>query len=126
MSRPGVNPRVLEETFQRALKAHSAGRRDEAAALYRQLLAVAPRAAAPLLFLGLAEIQSGDPGGLQRMEAALRLEPRNAGFLQNYAAALLDLGRIDDADRAYRRCLGLTPAALDAHLGRGNIARLRH
>ncbi|TIW74940.1 MAG: tetratricopeptide repeat protein, partial [Mesorhizobium sp.] len=70
--------------MQRALQLHQAGRRQEAEALYRQVLGQQPNHAAALQFLGLLLHQTGrSEEGLELIEQSVTLQPRNADFLNN-------------------------------------------
>lgn len=98
------------------------GRKDEAVAFYRAIVAKAPGNPAAAHALAVA-LQSSD-----RHEEAERLalraregEPRSAAFCYTHARSLVALGEFDRAEATLRDCLRLDPQHADAH---GDLARL--
>jgi protein O-GlcNAc transferase len=83
---------------------------DEAARLYRELLAQAPGDVAALEGLGLAALH-GDRAaeGLGWLERAAQSDPSNARVLVHLGIALRRNGRLGDAIAAYRRAIELEP-----------------
>jgi predicted O-linked N-acetylglucosamine transferase (SPINDLY family) len=83
---------------------------DEAAKLYRELLAQAPGDAAVLEGLGLAALRRERAAeGLEWLEQAARAEPSNARVQAHLGIALRRNGRLGDAIAAYRRAIELDP-----------------
>ncbi|TIT38859.1 MAG: tetratricopeptide repeat protein, partial [Mesorhizobium sp.] len=67
-----------------ALQLHQAGRRQEAEAIYRQVLARQPKHAAAAHFLGLLLHQTGrNEEGMDFLEQSVQLQPTNPDFLNN-------------------------------------------
>jgi len=100
---------------QRALQLHQAGRRQEAEALYRQVLGQQPNHAAALHFLGLLLHQTNrSKEGLGLIERSVALQPKNADFLNNAGTVMLDLGRVSAAVDLFRGAVAIRPDQLAA------------
>lgn len=94
----------------RAVELHQAGRLDDAARLYRQVLAAEPRNPDALHLSGLILYQTGDAAAAaERIGRAIAVNDRNPLYHGNLGNALRDLGRVDEAVAAYRRALALAP-----------------
>ncbi len=101
--------------MQRALQLHQAGRRQEAEALYRQVLAQQANHAAALHFLGLLLHQTGrSEEGLGLIEQSVTLQPGNADFLNNMGTVMRDLGRVSAAVDFFRGAVDIKPEQLAA------------
>jgi len=108
--------------LEQAISLHRNGKLAEAESLYRKLLAQNPHYADAWSFLGLIEIQRKNPAaGIDLIDRAIRINPRNPGFFVNRGNALRDLRRFDDALASFDRALGLTPGFAEAHYNRGNV-----
>jgi Flp pilus assembly protein TadD len=71
--------------------------------------------AATLLAQAVELHQAGDIlGAIAAYEAALKLEPENAGAHSNLGAALVRLGRYDQAITHYRKATAIAPTACRA------------
>jgi len=97
---------TLFERYKEALRAgHVAvmrGRLEEAAAAYREAIAITGDRAVPRTALGSAQLRLGDPGGaLESFDGALALEPDDDASLAGRAQALVVLRRTGDAALAY-------------------------
>jgi tetratricopeptide (TPR) repeat protein len=100
---------------QKALQLHQAGRRQEAEALYRQVLGQQPNHAAALHFLGLLLHQTGrSEEGLELIEQSVTLQPENADFLNNMGTVMRDLGRVAAAVDFFRGAVDIRPDQLAA------------
>jgi len=111
--------------FAEALDLHQAGRLDEAERRYRQLLAVDPRHADALHYLGLVRHQAGqhdDAVRLIRESLAARATPE---AYSNLGTVLAALGRHDEAESALRSALALAPGHADAAFNLGNVLGAR-
>jgi predicted TPR repeat methyltransferase len=110
--------------LRQALQLHQQGRLDGAAALYRQVLASAPRQFDALHLLGVIERQQGRPEAAARLiAAALEVDPRQARAHCNLGAARQDLGQPDAALASYETALKLDPHYALAWNNRGNTLR---
>ncbi|MEI9401002.1 tetratricopeptide repeat-containing sulfotransferase family protein [Mesorhizobium argentiipisi] len=108
-----MNP--LDPYVQKALQLHQAGRRQEAEALYRQVLGQQPNHAAALHFLGLLLHQTGrSEEGLDLIEQSVTLQPENADFLNNMGTVMRDLGRVAAAVDFFRGAVDIRPDQLAA------------
>ncbi len=94
---------------------HQAGRRQEAEALYRQVLAQKANHPAAAHFLGLLLHQTGrSPEGLELLERSVRMLPDNPDFLNNVGTVMRDLGRVPAAIDFFRKAVELRPDQLAA------------
>lgn len=106
--------------MQQALQLHQAGRRQEAEALYRQVLARKPNHAAAAHFLGLLLHQTGRTAeGMDLLEQSVQLQPTNPDFLNNLGTVMRDVGRVAAAIDFFRGAVDLRPEQLAA---RDNLA----
>jgi predicted Zn-dependent protease len=103
------------------------GRLEEAEAEYRRLLEAQPGWFFPLLGLGLCARRRRDmPAALDYLAAAAAAAPATErASRQEYATALRELGRPEDAEPVYRALLADHPGWFPALLGLGLCARLR-
>jgi predicted O-linked N-acetylglucosamine transferase (SPINDLY family) len=103
------------ELLRRAVADHQAGRRDEARALYRQILAADPENADALHLLGVLTTQAGNPiGGAALISQSIAARAGNAAAHFNLASAYRAAGRHEQAVPEYRRAIELDPAFLTA------------
>jgi tetratricopeptide (TPR) repeat protein len=103
------NPAAL---FQDAVRAHDAGRLDEAERGYRLALKLAPKDAAILARLGALLLQGARwQEGAALIEQSVAIDPRQQHVLTNLGNALIELDRPDEAVAAYERAIALLPAS---------------
>ena len=103
---------------------HQAGRRQEAEALYRQVLARKADHAAAAHFLGLLLHQTGRSAeGLKLIEQSVRLQPKNPDFLNNFGTVMRDLGRVEAAVDLFRRAVNLKPDQLSTRDNLGSALK---
>jgi tetratricopeptide (TPR) repeat protein len=116
---PG-RPAAAQALFAAAVQSHQAMDIVTAERRYRQVLAIDPRHADSLQFLGVIAAQTG-----RRQEAltligkAVEHRPANAEAHNNLGALLHDLGRHDQAIEAYGKALVLKPGYAHAHCNLG-------
>ena len=92
--------------LNRALELHRAGRLDDAAAIYRQLLTDNPGNADAAHLLGLVFSRKNDvDSAIRLIRDALEQDPDNPIYHANLGNVLKDAGRLTDAIAAYRRAL---------------------
>ncbi len=104
----GAKPARATQTLADATTLHRAGKLDQAAAAFSDLLAEGASAEA-LQGLGLIRFQKDDPAGaLPLLEAAEALAPTARGAF-NLAVILAQLGRTADAMAAHRRNIETHP-----------------
>ncbi|MGE3932074.1 MAG: tetratricopeptide repeat protein [Rhodospirillaceae bacterium] len=104
-------PETVAALLNEAVAHHRDGRLDDAAALYRRILAAAPDNADALHLLGVTFLQAGRAGDAEPLIArAVAANPSHAMAVQNLGVALETLGRADAAIAAYGRAAALDPA----------------
>jgi predicted TPR repeat methyltransferase len=110
--------------LKEAVALHQAGKLDEAAARYRQVLALAPRQFDALHLLGVVRRQQGDAQEAAALiTQALAIDPAQAAAHCNLGAALQELGRSEQALASYDTALRLNPGHALAWSNRGNALR---
>jgi SAM-dependent methyltransferase/tetratricopeptide (TPR) repeat protein len=112
-----VNQTASASSFAAAVGHHKAGRLDQAASGYRDVLRRTPGHADAMHLLGIIEAQQGRlHQALPRLQEAARLSPRNAEIRLNLGNALLAAGRGDQALDAYRAALAIQPDFAEARV----------
>jgi protein O-GlcNAc transferase len=108
------------------MAAHQAGNFDEAEALYRRVLKADEKQYLVLQMLGVLHAQRGNFQEAERqLQAAIALNPNDAGSQFNYGNVLLGLQRLDEAFAVFGKALALNPALAEAQLNRGSILMAR-
>jgi tetratricopeptide (TPR) repeat protein len=110
-----------------------AGRRKDAEAAFRKVLAREPNNPDALRRLGVVVYMGGDYKDARALlELAISLAPDDADAYNNLAAILLDQGEVSEAETNFRRALELAPGDGDINfnlglilLGRRNFAEAR-
>lgn len=103
-------PVSVQKLFQRAVAHHGAGRLNEAAALYAQVLALEPRHASSWTNLGIVFRTRGSfEGAVACYRRALELNPDDPGVLGNLGNVLKDLGRLEESLAAHRKAAAARP-----------------
>lgn len=106
----------------RALEIHRAGRLDEAAAIYEQLLTEDPGNADASHLLGLVRLRHHDfDGAIRLIGDALARDPANPIYHGNLGNVLKDAGRPTEAIAAYRRALDIDPSYGEIHNNLGYL-----
>ncbi len=119
MTPPGASLRLKE-----AEELRRAGRRVEAAEAYREVLVLSPSHLAAAL--GLAALSEHPATALALLQGAVAAHPGHGGARLELAEALRQLGRLEEAEDAFRRVLAEDPArAAGATLGLARVARAR-
>jgi len=123
MSAPGGAPpgppaegrSAVDRILERGVRAHQAGRADEAMAAFREALALVPDHVGALNNLGvLLKTLNRFAPAVAHYRRALALRPDDVGLLTNLGNALRGLGRFDEAEAVLRRALALNPNSVDA------------
>ncbi|MEX3956103.1 tetratricopeptide repeat protein [Trinickia sp. EG282A] len=106
-----------------ALAHHQAGRLVDAKALYSRILAIAPKHADALHFMGLlaCQIKQHD-AGLVLMRESIAIHPSPI-YHNNFGNALREAGRLPEAIDAYRQAVALKVDYAEAHNNLGNALR---
>jgi len=113
-----------DTTFQKAFEHHKAGRLPQAAALYREVLAIDGAHADSLHLLGLIDLQSGrNESAAEHIAQAIAIRPKQATYHSDLGTALKNLGHFAEAESAYRAALQLQPDLTAAHYNLGVLLR---
>ncbi len=120
-----IQPKIsIDDMIDGALGHHQAGRIDQAAAIYREVLDLDAGNVDANHLLGVVLLQSGN-----HSEAAdffittVRLKPDFAEAHCNLGVAFYGLGRLIEAASSYNRALAINPAYPQAHYNLGNVLR---
>lgn len=119
----------MTELLAQAIEHHRARRFKEAEALYREVLATAPRHADALHLLGLLAHQTGHPDDAAKLiRSAISADGERAPYHYHLGVVLSGLGDQEGAERAYRTAIRLQPKYPDAlnNLGGVLLARERY
>ncbi len=101
---------------------HQAGRLEEAAKAYGQILESDPKHFDALFSLGLLHLQSGHfQDAVRVLGEAVALDPNSLNALSMHAAALQQMGRRDEAIASLDRVLALRPDHALTWNNRGNM-----
>ena len=107
------------------LELHRAGRLDDAAAIYEQILADHPGDADAAHLLGLVRFRKSDfDAAIRLIRAAVESDPANPIFQGNLGNVLKDAGRTAEAIAAYRRALELDPGYAEIHNNLGYVLQI--
>lgn len=111
-----------DEAIDLALQHQQAGRLQEAAALYRQVIEHNPRCPDALNLLGSITYQTGNyQAALELINRAIEAAPHIPMYYSNAGPVLIALGLNDEALASYRKAVELQPDYVEA---RNNIAHL--
>lgn len=112
----------LPDALKRGVGFHQAGKLDQAEAIYRKILDVAPAHPDALHLLGVAAYQRKKPeAAVELIRKAIAEAPRMPVFHSNLGAALQLKGDMDAALRAYETALELDPNHVEAWFNGGNL-----
>ncbi len=115
----GISPSPL---MDEAIGRHQAGQVDAAAKIYRQILSTQPDHVEALHLLGVVDHQQGRHAqAIERMTAALRLQPKNSAVHGNLALALRAIGQRTEAAEHLQTSLRLDPGYLVARKNLGVV-----
>ncbi|MCH9673398.1 MAG: sulfotransferase [Gammaproteobacteria bacterium] len=107
---PATNP--FAEQLTTALHYHQSGGIDQAAHIYRSILAQQPDEPDALHLLGICHHQRGDIAeAIQCLSRAVKARPDDPQFQNNYGEALRAAGDLAGAEEAYRTAWALSPDA---------------
>jgi predicted O-linked N-acetylglucosamine transferase (SPINDLY family) len=99
-----------EEAFEVAIRKHHAGRRAEAEAIYRKILAAKPDHPDALHMLGaLAHEQGKHAEAIELVRQAIDHEPANAGYRHTLGVVLSATEDLTGAIESYRAALAVRP-----------------
>jgi tetratricopeptide (TPR) repeat protein/SAM-dependent methyltransferase len=116
-SAPGI-----DALFSAALHHHKSGHLAEAERLYREVLALEPRHAHALHFLGILRHQAGDSvAAIELIGRAIAINDAMPDFHFNLGVILEGVGRRDEAAARYRAATELRPDHFGASVNLGNV-----
>jgi tetratricopeptide (TPR) repeat protein len=118
---------VIDVRINIANQHRQAGRLQQAAELYQQILQTQPNDAPALSGLAIVCYMAGKLGpAAQLMGRAVAVDPSSADMHLNYSAILAALGRIDDATTEVRHALALRPQFPEGYVNLGNLLSERN
>ena len=110
--------------LNQAVAQHQAGRLDEAATLYQQVLELTPGQFDATHLLGVIALQRGDLAAAEKqIVQALATKPKDPAALNNLGTVLLRARRLDEAREQFERAAKAQPAFVDAQSNLGNVLR---
>ena len=113
---------MSQALLETALRLRQAGRLNDAADIYKQILAREPQHFEALHALGLVRYQGGQLDEAERLIAeAIAVNPQAADAIYNRACLLAKMSRPDEALRAFDAALAIKPDYLEALVNRGNL-----
>jgi len=118
-------PADPDKNINTAFQLHQSGRLDEAAKIYRALIAGDPAHHEAINLLGLVALQTGRfVRAIELIAAAVKLAPDNARYLSNLGEAFRKDGRYAAAIKRLELALEIEPglAGVDAKLGKASLA----
>jgi Flp pilus assembly protein TadD/2-polyprenyl-3-methyl-5-hydroxy-6-metoxy-1,4-benzoquinol methylase len=116
-----VAPGDIRNMLEEAVRRHQAGQIEQAALLYRKVLAADPDNANALHLLGMVALQQGQPQtAIDLIGRALAVDDRQASYHFHHALALQNLDDMEGAVAGYRRALALKPDDPDTYNNMGN------
>jgi tetratricopeptide (TPR) repeat protein/2-polyprenyl-3-methyl-5-hydroxy-6-metoxy-1,4-benzoquinol methylase len=119
--RDGFRAAQAATEFSAALRAHQAGRMQEAEQHYRQVLAADAKHIDALHLFGVLAHQVGrSDAAVELIGKALALDERVPDFHYNIGLAYGALGRLDEAAAHNRKAIALKPDYAEAHMNLGN------
>jgi predicted O-linked N-acetylglucosamine transferase (SPINDLY family) len=112
---------TIPQAFELALQHHQAGRLGDAETIYRQILAVEPRHAPTLHYLGVVAHQLGHSDtAIELIRQAVALAPQVPDFHSNLAIILREKGWLDESIAASRQAIALRPNYPEAYNNLGS------
>ncbi|EJL92765.1 TPR repeat-containing protein [Herbaspirillum sp. CF444] len=122
--RPSPQNPAIAAQIQQAVVLQQRGDYDKAEALYKKVLAKAPRHFQALYLMGMLELHRENPAGaIEWIDQALKINPAHADAQFDRATALEDLERYTEALRSYDLVLALQSDFTEALYRRGNVLR---
>jgi len=107
-----------------AVRHHQAGRLEDAAVLYDQILRADPAHSDALHLSGVIQLQRGRHAeAVQRIQQAVALQPNSAVFHNNLGSAHLELGETTEAVKCFEQACQLDQGYGDAWYNLGNALR---
>ena len=116
----------IAQILNDAVAHHQAGRLEQAARIYQEILATTPQCADAHHLLGLIEATQGKhESAVQRIARAIQLVPTTAVYHGNLAKLFKDTDQLEQAEAAYREAIRLDSQVADTLLGLGLVLKER-
>jgi Tfp pilus assembly protein PilF len=110
--------------LKRALEHHRAGRFEEAAQQYRQILCLNPDHADCLHLLGMVAYQTGDAEtAVALIRRAIAIHGTASSYQSNLGNVLRTQGKLAEAEACYRGSLAIRANQAEVHLNLGNVLK---
>lgn len=123
-SKPHKPRQVNSANIEKAVSCHRAGKLDEAARIYRRVLASDPNHVDALHFIGVLHHQCGrSHKAIECISKAITLRPDYVDAHNNLGNVLKETGRLDAAAKAYRHVVELAPSHAYAWSNLGVVQR---
>jgi Flp pilus assembly protein TadD len=117
---------TVQAAMEQAVQRHQAGDLNEAEAIYRKVLAVAPNLPDALNLLGVLLQQRGRlPEAAELISRAIQLAPATADFHYNMGVVLSAQKHLEHAESAFRHALSLRPGDPTIHHNLGAALQAR-
>ncbi len=124
MPAPPQKTPAATAALSQAVAHHQAGRLDEAATLYRQIVQRTPGHFDATHLLGVIALQRGDLATAEQLiSQALAVKPKDHAALNNLGTTLLRAKRLEEARGQFERAVRSQPAFVDAQSNLGNVLR---
>jgi tetratricopeptide (TPR) repeat protein len=115
---------VIQDMLATALAHHREGRKNEAALIYRQILALDAQQADSLHLLGMVAFQDGGHDtAVEMIRKAIAINQTDAAYHSNLGTIFQAQGKLEDAAACYRSALALSPQSAVANY---NLASVLH
>jgi len=121
----GLAPREPDYRLNLARVAQALSQWDRAIDQYREVVRLRPRDAQTLGVLGLTLQKKGDDqAAVAEFQKAHKFDPSSPLAALGLATSLEKLGRVEEAEQAFKAYLQITPPPADADRVRGHLALL--
>ena len=115
---------TVSHSLSNGLIHHRAGKLEQAAQVYDEILRVDPANADALHLRGVLALQAGNPSeAIRRVRCAIEQRPNVPQYHNNLAAAYRSAGELDEAIASYRTSLKMDPNCAEAYNNLGNSLR---
>ena len=121
---PNQQTLFIEQSIDKALQHHTAGRLSEAEAIYQQILQADPKQPDALHLLGVLAHQAGKHDiAVDLITKSLAENPYFPDAHNNLGNVYKDMGRLDEAVTSYQKGLKIKPDYFEAHNNLGIVLR---
>ncbi len=115
---------ALQDKLQQAVALHQSGQRDQAKALYEEVLNFDPNNVDAIHLLGVLDLQAGqNEAALKQLERAAKLNPNAVNILSNLGTAQRRAGLTDAALATYQRAISIDKNHAESYHNLGVLLR---